>query len=264
MSEENEIVRPKKRARKRPNAFKHGVYSREVMLPGESIRSYYVLAAEFVDEWAPDGPTERSLVERLVQLHWCKQRLNRYDQTRLQAHFQRIEETNENSRLIQEMKDKGSAFQNAVSRDEVNDILIELEEACARCVKENVPYDESPDAPPWGPAIAKFLATLKPEARLEGAAKFVTLVDTTRIHVDMDRSNRIDEAIDRTIKRLMQVKTAKQIFPKMRNAKAEPKLINAQVLPRLRAESGEKEQNVELPDMVEVFAKRNSVDPQHP
>jgi hypothetical protein len=47
------------------------------------------------------------------------------------------------------------------------------------------------------------------------------------------RSDRIDEAIDRTIKRLMQVKTAKQIFPEMRNARAEPKLINAQVLPRL-------------------------------
>ena len=260
MSEENEIVRPKKRARKRPNAMKHGVYSREVMLPGENIRSYFALVAEFVEEWTPDGPTERSLVERLVQLHWFRQRLDRFDQTRLQAKVQRIEDTNENSRLLQLMKDEAPAFQNAASQDEVNDILIELEECCALCIKEHVPYDESPDAPPWGPAIAKFLETLKPTARLEGAAKFTSLVDTNSIYVDMARSNRLDEAIDRTIKRLMQVKTVKQIFPK----KAEPKLINPPASTRPNALLIENEQGAELHDMVEVFAKPNSVNPECP
>jgi hypothetical protein len=45
---------------------------------------------------------------------------------------------------------------------------------------------------------------------------------------EIAQSDRLDEAIDRKIKRLMQVKTAKQIFPGMRKiAKTEPKLINA-------------------------------------
>jgi len=262
MSEENEIVRPKKRAKKK-NALKHGVYSREVMLPGENIRSYYALAEEFVEEWAPDGPTERSLVERLVHLHWVRQRLDRYDQTRLYAKVEQIEATDENRRLIYVMKCEAPAFHDAVSRDEVDDILTEMDEGCALFIKEKVPYDESPDAPPWGPAIAKFLETLKPEARLEGAAKFVTLVDTTGVYVDMERSNRIDEAIDRTIKRLMQVKTAKQILPNMQNAKARPKLISAPALPGPNSQANENEQSFELLEKVAIFAKQDAVGAKH-
>jgi hypothetical protein len=262
MSEPDDAARPKKRAKKQ-NAFKHGVYSREVMLPGENIRTYYALAAEFVEEWAPEGPTERSLVERLVGLYWRKQRLERYEQTQLQQHVQRIHQQNEYSRILQELKDLIPEFQDAEGEDDVRAILSETSEDYAGCIKEKVPYNESPGAA-WGPAIVKFLETLKPPALLEGTAKFIALVDPTRIHVDMDRSDRIDEAIDRTIKRLMQVKTAKQIFPKMRNAKTEPKLINSSALTLSSAQPNEKERPVELPGMVEVFAKPNSVDPQHP
>src|SRR6266436_4330000 len=57
MAEDIETVRPKKRKKK--NALKHGVYSREVMLPGEHTRDYDALAAELTEEWAPEGLTER-------------------------------------------------------------------------------------------------------------------------------------------------------------------------------------------------------------
>jgi hypothetical protein len=48
------------------------------------------------------------------------------------------------------------------------------------------------------------------------------------MEIEISRSDRLDEAIDRKIKRIMQVKAAKQILANMRkNAKPEPKLINA-------------------------------------
>jgi hypothetical protein len=68
----------------------------------------------------------------------------------------------------------------------------------------------------------------------------------------------MDEAIDRTIKRLMQVKTAKQIFPQMRrNASVGSKLINFPALSGPGVQANENEQNVELPDKVDFSAKSN-------
>ena len=57
---------------------------------------------------------------------------------------------------------------------------------------------------------------------------FAAIVDPGLMEIEIARSGRLDEAIDRTIKRLMQVKAAKQVFPNMRkHAKPEPKLISA-------------------------------------
>lgn len=91
-----------------------------------------------------------------------------------------------------------------------------------------------------GPAIGKVLANLPTVELLEGPAKVAALVNPDLIESDLARSDRIDQAIDRTIKRLMQVKTAKQLFPEMRNPKAAPKLINAQVSTRPSAQPREK------------------------
>ena len=93
MSEQYGTARPGKRAKKR-NALKHGVYSREIMLPGEQIRDYESLGAELNEEWVPEGRTELSLVDRLVGLYWRKQRLDRYEHSNLQ---QRVKEIHQNN-----------------------------------------------------------------------------------------------------------------------------------------------------------------------
>jgi hypothetical protein len=85
---------------------------------------------------------------------------------------------------------------------------------------------------------------------LEGAAKFIAILEPDLVEMNMARSDRMDEAIDRTIKRLMQVKTAKQVFPSVRkNAPADPKWIT------VVASVVEKEQNDKLPAKVEILAK---------
>ena len=230
MPEDKDVVAPRKRAKKK-SALKHGAYSREVMLPGENIHNYETLVAELIEEWSPDGPTERGLVDRLVGWHWRRQRLERYEQSKLQQRLEALRERNAYSRGLQALKDLGPRFEKAASDDEVDMILYELSESYVDYFEKQVPYSESPDAPPRGPAIAKHLAGLQPKGELEGPAQFMAMVDPSVIEADMDRSDRIDEGIDRTIKRLMQVKAAKQIFPNMRNGRAEPKLINVRALP---------------------------------
>jgi hypothetical protein len=255
MSEQpEEIARPLKRAKKR-NALKHGMYSRDIMLPGESFRGYDALAAELDEEWAPEGPTERSLVDRLVGLYWRKQRLDRYENAKLKQRVEAIHERNEVNRHRQNLNNLGPEFNDAKSVEAVEKILSRLSPFYNEIITDAVPRADSQDTTPWGPAIGAYLSTLEAEDQLEGPAKFIAILDPDLIESDLARSDRIDEAIDRTIKRLMQVKTAKQIFPNMRNAKAEPKWINVPALAGPSEQANEKEQNVELLDKVEVFAK---------
>jgi len=258
MSEQPEkIARPLKRTKKR-NALKHGVYSRDIMLPGESFRGYDALAAELDEEWAPEGPTERSLVDRLVGLYWRKQRLDRYENAKLKQRVEAIHERNEVNRHRQNLNNLGPEFNDAKSVEAVEKILSTLSPFYNEIITDAVPRADSQDTTPWGPAIGAYVSTLKAEDQLEGPAKFIAILDPDLIESDLARSDRIDEAIDRTIKRLMQVKTAKQIFPKMRrNADADPKLINVPALTGPGAQANENEQNIELLDKVEVFAKPN-------
>src|SRR5947208_348617 len=69
---------------KSKGAFKHGAYAQEVILPGEDRRDYALMLAELYDEWAPEGLTERELVDRLAALYWRRRRAHLYQQAKLQ------------------------------------------------------------------------------------------------------------------------------------------------------------------------------------
>lgn len=52
------------------NAFKHGIYSEEVVIPGEDPARYEALLADLRAEHQPSTPTEELLVEELAQHYW--------------------------------------------------------------------------------------------------------------------------------------------------------------------------------------------------
>ena len=56
------------------NALRHGLTSQSVLLPNESPGAYQKHVQEFLDEYQPKGPTERQLVQELIDTSW---RLNR-------------------------------------------------------------------------------------------------------------------------------------------------------------------------------------------
>lgn len=57
------------------NAVKHGILSRETILPHESREDYESLLNELREEYAPNGPTENTLVEELASILWRKRRV---------------------------------------------------------------------------------------------------------------------------------------------------------------------------------------------
>jgi hypothetical protein len=63
----------------RLNALRHGLLARDVVLPGESADAFEELLSQVRAEFAPVGPIEELLVDRLVKIMWRLCRLDRVE-----------------------------------------------------------------------------------------------------------------------------------------------------------------------------------------
>jgi Ribonuclease G/E len=79
-------------------------------------------------------------------------------------------------------------------------------------IETKVPRPAAEQEAKWGPAVAAFIEKMEIGRRLEGAEEFAAIVEPVLDPLDTMRSNRIEEEIDRAIKRLVQVKTHKGLF----------------------------------------------------
>ena len=68
---------------KRPNAQKHGLFARPLIIPGEDPREFDQIFAELIAEWKPSGPTLRDALSDLAETKFRKRRLKNYVQTEL-------------------------------------------------------------------------------------------------------------------------------------------------------------------------------------
>ena len=198
------------------------------MLPGEKRRDYEALRADTYEEWVPDGPTERGLVDTLVESRWRKRRLERNEHLSLQKRRDQILSESEHSRHRQNLrKIWASEFSAATSLEEVEHILSTLSPLYRVTITRWVPLETCQDPAQWGTAIGKYLSNLAPEDQMEDSDKFMAILIPDQIEKESDRSDRSDEKTDRTIKRLLQVKLAKQISRNTRpQPQSEPRLIN--------------------------------------
>jgi hypothetical protein len=61
--------------RKHPNAQKHAVFSKFLILPGENPREFQKLMEELAEEWQPEGKTEADAVLEIAKGIWLKRRV---------------------------------------------------------------------------------------------------------------------------------------------------------------------------------------------
>ncbi|MDO9299471.1 hypothetical protein [Bradyrhizobium sp.] len=217
-----------KRIDKKRNAMKHGVYSREVLLPGEKRSDYEAMRTAHYDEWTPEGITEECLVDGLIDKRWKKRRMDQYNQVRLQQRVAQTVLKNDVNRHRTNLKNLASEFQAADGAEAVEKTFSILSPWYQEVITGWVPRENFSDLAEWGQAVGKFLSDLKTDEPLEGGDLFAHMIDPDQLEKEIEQSNRLDESIDRIIKRLIQLKVAKQIFKNPgRNAASEPKLINA-------------------------------------
>jgi hypothetical protein len=112
-------------------------------------------------------------------------------------------------------------------------LLATLSSLYSNTIRQRWPLQTGEDPNTWGPKIAKGLLSWKPPRRDEQADEFIATVDLETFDMALARIDRLDAMIDRTIKRLMQIKTMKQMYRRL-----EPKLINLYAIKNPPAQDG--------------------------
>jgi hypothetical protein len=206
---------------KKRNALKHGANAPEVMLWSEKYEDYESLRAELYLEFTPSGSTEEYLVQTLLDLRWRRRRLDCFERITIQKQLDKIREDNETSHHIENLRSFAAEFNEANSVERVEALLARLSPSYSDTIRYLWPLQAGEDHNTWGTKIAKGLLSLNPGRRHEQADEFAEIFDLDTFDDDLARIERLDSMIDRTIKRLMQIKTMKQMHGRL-----EPKLIN--------------------------------------
>ena len=68
---------PEGKSASRFNSLKHGIDAASIVIPGEDPAELEALAAGYFDQFQPDGPVQRFLVETMIHSEWNKRRLAR-------------------------------------------------------------------------------------------------------------------------------------------------------------------------------------------
>jgi len=215
----SQLKRIKAMSRKK-NALKHGANAQEVMLWSEQYEDYEALRTGAYEEWFPDGLTEEFEVKTLIQLLWRRRRLDRYEQISTQKRLTQIRKDNEESRHIENLRAFASEFNRANTVEQVNALLSPLSPLYSNTIRSRWPLEDGEDPGKWGSKIASGLSAWKVPARHEEADEFLAAIDVAVFDQNLDRIERLDAMIDRTIKRLVQIKTMKQMYSRLK-----PKLV---------------------------------------
>ncbi len=219
-------------ASKKRNALKHGANATEVMLWSERYEDYEQLRAELYLEFSPSGSTEEYLVRTLLDLRWRRRRLDCYEQIIMQKELNEIREDNETSREIEKLAAVASEFEGADTVEKVEVIFSGLDPGYSEVIRSHWPLEARADPVAWGSKMRADLAR-RTTVRLEGPDQFIKIFDPDTFDDDLARIERLDAMIDRTIKRLIQVKTMKQM-----HARLEPKLIDLSATKNPPAQEG--------------------------
>ena len=117
-----------------------------------------------------------------------------------------------------------------MSVEQVEAVLARLDPIYMNTIRNRSPFKTGDDPKTWGLKIAESLLAWKPEPRYEQADEFIAILNLDEFDTALDRIERLDAMIDRTIKRLMQLKTMKQMHSRL-----EPKLIDVSATKNLPA-----------------------------
>jgi hypothetical protein len=206
------------------NALKHGAFSEQTLLWGETQEEYEAFRAAVYAEWQPDGPAEENLVEGMLNLLWRCRRFGRHQQLEDRKKLEQIRLQNELSRYADKMRPLAGEFATATSKEDVEEILSRLEdEKYGIIVRTKWPLGEKDDPSKWGDKIAKGLGSWKVERR-EDADEFLAMNDPIGFALMLKPMDLIDAKIEQTTKRLVQLKAFKQTLRQL-----EPKQINPPV-----------------------------------
>ncbi len=199
----------------RNNAFKHGAFAQDLVLPGEHPKEFEDLHQGLIDEWKPDGPVEEDAVLSLAKCIMSKRRIDNFYRNEAQFagdHPYELEliKIDRIWRTLKVVK----TFEHATEIIGCLPWLMRTE------LEKHVPKARfGTNAEAWieklvshlellidGLEAAHYLSEKSSKFQAERAAK---LRELTEKKVALD--DRVDALIDKTFKRLVQLKTYKDV-----------------------------------------------------
>jgi len=190
------------------------------MIAAEKHQEFETLLRELYEEFFPDGKTEEDLVNRLAVLHWERRRLYRSEQFKMEIRQGELNRQLPYAQAGHAMQFKTAKLVKAVEAlgSGADDAPHEVDDT----IEKEPILEKDRDRNTSGNDFLEEMASLPEVGPANGRDIFLKLVEEFPITERLKQLEQIDVVIDRTIKRLMQVKTMKQIF-----RHAEPKVISA-------------------------------------
>ena len=204
----------------KPPNYKHGAYSRDVIVPGEDEKEFKRLHSALVQEWMPVGATEQDAVLSLAEAIWRKRRAQRFLWVQLLKNF-----CNPNHPSYDEYfalatfagmlsVQPETAFDKYASRA--------LKPEITRSLRQKFPRDEFASTSEWAQAVVSEVATVlmperAPPQDPTGARQATLLLSAETFNdefVDQQLTlvERLETMIERAFKRLAQIKVMKQML----------------------------------------------------
>jgi hypothetical protein len=200
---------------KQPNALKHGVFTLVAMLPGEDPKLFATLHAGLIQEWSPDGPTEKDAVLSLAKALWRKARVQKFLEGKIMAC--RLDGSHPAFDRIHALKGVSGVLE--VAPYCLDELISRLSEDLQERLKKKFPPLDFDSNAERAQAIKKEIdLVILPELELFDKPLEVSFLEASDILTPDDFKHeialeeRIDATIDRLIKRLIQIKAMKQIL----------------------------------------------------
>jgi hypothetical protein len=219
------------RGKKKPNALKHGAYSgpTQLFIWGEAPADYDALRNGLYAEWTPNGLTEVHWVETLADLLWRRRRVDRYDWVLTLRRLREVAGQERFSRSVEKIRSFALDFYKARTVAEVDLIISKVSSTIdfdfSILVHSSWPLASDAAPETWGPQIAKgILCSELPERYDNDGELFAQGLDVIFMDEQLARIEHLDAMIDKTVKRLMQTKTMKQMLQAL-----EPKRASSSV-----------------------------------
>jgi len=234
-------------ARRRPNALKHGAYSRVALFPWEDETEYEKLERELREEWDPNGAFEEDAVFTILTCIWRKRRIREKRNFDVLAALEApdlevfarqpppfFEEGLDLTKY--QLSNKGPSYARGTV-DDVHQLLGFSASLYGRLdgkhlsvsisliggkiseeLKREFPQENFPSSIEWVRAIKTYVDNVMlPAARARAgsgnaaAGKAAEFLTTDRVLEDLAAEERLDAMIDRAIRRLSQAKMLKQM-----------------------------------------------------
>jgi hypothetical protein len=198
----------------------------QTILWGESYERYEDNLRKLYEEFTPHGIMEENQINRLAKSIWTRDRIDRNVQFKMNAKQNELRANNLISHLVEKLKPLAPSFLKAKTVKEVEDLLNKFEDPNGKIlIQARWPLEKCKTPNAWGTVIAEGLSALVPDKRFEDEEEFFKMVEVFPIDEEFGTLERMDAGIDRTLKRLMQLKTMKQMFRQL-----DPKQIEQRVV----------------------------------